>query len=65
MDWLVRLISEIRTLRSEMNVPPGAKLDLLLKGAGEETLARLDTHMDLLLRLGRLESAQPHDGDAR
>jgi valyl-tRNA synthetase len=63
MDWLVRLVSEIRTLRSEMNVPPGAKLDLLLKGAGDETLARLDTHMDLLLRLARLETATAHDGD--
>ena len=26
-------------------------------------MARLDTHMDLLLRLGRLEGAKPHDGD--
>jgi len=54
MEWVVKLISTIRTVRSEMNVPPSAQLPLLLKGANAETERRLATHRDLILRLARL-----------
>ena len=37
MDWVVRLIQTIRTLRSEMNVPAGAKIPALLRGMDAET----------------------------
>ena len=57
MGWVVRLVSEVRTLRSEMNVPPGAKLKLLVQGASNPTLARLERHNELITRLVRLESA--------
>jgi valyl-tRNA synthetase len=57
MDWVVRLVSSIRAVRSQMNVPVKAKIPLLLKDAGEEALARLDVHRDLILTLARLESA--------
>jgi valyl-tRNA synthetase len=56
MDWAVRLISAIRTVRAEMNVPPSAHLPLLLKGAHEQTRRRMQTHRDLILRLARLSS---------
>ncbi|MGE0748436.1 MAG: class I tRNA ligase family protein, partial [Rhodospirillales bacterium] len=62
MDWVVRLISGVRAIRSEMNVPPAAKLDLLLKDAAPETLARLATHRDLILRMARLERAEAAAG---
>ncbi|UUX50081.1 valine--tRNA ligase [Nisaea acidiphila] len=58
MDWVVRLISEIRSIRSEMNVPAGAKIALLLKDMSSETKARLEGHRDVILRLARLESAE-------
>ena len=35
IDWLVRLVSEIRSVRAEMNVPAGAKIPLVLVGAGK------------------------------
>ncbi|MDE1146430.1 MAG: valine--tRNA ligase [Azospirillaceae bacterium] len=54
MDWVVRFISTIRTIRSEMNVPPSAQLPLLVKDAGDVTAARLTTHRDLILKLARL-----------
>ncbi|EWY42242.1 valyl-tRNA synthetase [Skermanella stibiiresistens SB22] len=57
MDWVVRLISTVRTVRSEMNVPAGAQIPMLLKDAGTETARRLDTHRDLILRMARLSSA--------
>ncbi len=56
MDFVVRLISEIRAVRAEMNVPPGAKVDLLHAQAGDATLARLETHADLIKRLARIEA---------
>ncbi|TAN55991.1 MAG: valine--tRNA ligase, partial [Rhodospirillales bacterium] len=64
MDWVVRLISSIRSVRSEMNVPPGAKLSLRLKGASAVTKARLDIHLPLILTLARLDSATASDEDA-
>ncbi len=54
MDWVIRIISAIRAVRSEMNVPPSARLDILLRDAGEATRRRLETHRDLISRLARL-----------
>jgi valyl-tRNA synthetase len=59
MDWVVRLISTVRGVRSEMNVPAGAQIPLLLKDASPETVRRLDTYRDIILRMARLSSAQP------
>ncbi len=58
MDWVVKVISEIRSARAEMNVPPGGKLAALLKEAGPVTKARLATHRDLIMTLARLESVE-------
>ncbi|RUQ70267.1 valine--tRNA ligase [Azospirillum doebereinerae] len=62
MNWVVRLISSVRSMRSEMNVPPGAQIELKLKDAGEASLKRLDTHRDLILRMARLSSVEPLSG---
>jgi valyl-tRNA synthetase len=56
LDWLVSLISGIRSVRQEMNVPAGAKAKLLVVGAGEETGTRVEAHLSSLTRLARLES---------
>jgi valyl-tRNA synthetase len=64
MEWVVRLVSTVRAVRSEMNVPPAAQLPLLLEGASAESRARLDRHRDLILRLARLASASPLVGEA-
>jgi valyl-tRNA synthetase len=55
MDWLVRLISEIRAVRAEMNVPAAAKTRLLVQGANTDTSARLDRQAGLIERLARVE----------
>jgi len=54
MDWVVRLISEIRSVRAEMNVPAGAKLPLYYKDADETTITRLETHAALIRQLARV-----------
>ena len=55
IDWMVRLIAETRSTRSELNVPAGAKIPLLLIGAGAEAEARLERYQDLIDRMARLE----------
>ena len=56
MDWVVRLISEVRAVRSEMNVPAKAKIGLWLNGAGVENLRRLRDNEEAIVRLARLEA---------
>jgi valyl-tRNA synthetase len=58
LDWLVRLVSEVRSARTELNVPPSAKLSLFAADASDETAARLDRNHAMLTRLARLESIQ-------
>ncbi|MBL8559826.1 MAG: valine--tRNA ligase [Hyphomonadaceae bacterium] len=55
IDWIIRLVSETRALRAEMNVPPAARVPLLLVGATPESAARLERYQDLIDRLARLE----------
>jgi valyl-tRNA synthetase len=54
IDWVVKLITDIRSVRAEMNVPPGAKLTLRHKDAGPETLNRLERHSVLIMTLARI-----------
>ncbi len=56
IDWLVSLITEIRSVRAEMNVPAGAQIPLVLVGAGDVTRARAKTHEAAILRLARISS---------
>jgi valyl-tRNA synthetase len=56
LNWLVALVSGIRSVRTEMNVPAGAKIPLLVIGAGADTGTRIETHLAALSRLARLES---------
>jgi valyl-tRNA synthetase len=56
IGWVVDLVSQVRSVRAEMNVPPGARIPLTLVGASEETAARLNQHADLIQSLGRIES---------
>ena len=54
LGWLVEIIARIRAVRGEMNVPPGAKIPLILKGASAETRGRVAEHRALIDRLARL-----------
>src|SRR3546814_9715240 len=56
IDWLIRLIGAMRTARTELNVPPGAKLGVVVHGASDETRRRIDRQGAALARLGRVES---------
>ncbi|MCR9122669.1 MAG: valine--tRNA ligase [Phyllobacteriaceae bacterium] len=64
INWLVELVSGIRSVRAEMNVPPSAKAPLVVVGADETTCARLLRHDPAIKQLARaedivIESAAP------
>ncbi len=61
MQWVIDLIAGVRSIRSEMNVPPAAKIALVLKDASPVTRARLARHHGVILTLARLSSAEIAD----
>lgn len=57
IDWLIRVVSEVRAARTELNVPPGARLPLHVRDASDETEARLARQAAALARLARVDRA--------
>ena len=58
MQWLIDLVSGVRSVRAEMNVPPSARITLLLKDASAETSARLNRNRDVAMTLARLSGVR-------
>ncbi|HEY8262804.1 MAG TPA: valine--tRNA ligase [Methyloceanibacter sp.] len=56
ISWVIRLVSEVRSVRAEMNVPAAARVPLVISGASADTEARAKRHEGTLLRLARLET---------
>jgi len=54
IGWLVDLVTEVRGLRAEMNVPPSAKPPLAFIAPDASTAERIARHRDLLLTLARV-----------
>jgi len=61
MEWVIDLITEIRAVRAEMNVPAGAKVPLLHTALSEDSASRLTRHAGLIERLARLERISEED----
>ena len=55
MDWVIELISKIRTVRAEMNIPAKSKTCLQVKDADPVTKVRLKEHEGLIERMGRID----------
>jgi len=55
IGWVIGLVSGIRSARSEMNVPPAAKIPMVLIGATKENRVRLETYGDLISPMARLK----------
>lgn len=58
IDWLIRLVSEVRAARNGLNVPPGTRLPVYSRGASEQTLARLRANATAIARLARIDPAE-------
>lgn len=55
IDRAIDIISAIRSLRSAMNLPAGAKLHAFVKDAAAETLSVVERQKTLICKLARLE----------
>jgi valyl-tRNA synthetase len=56
MNWVIQLVTEIRSVRSEMNVPPAAQLPLVIVGASKAIEQRALRHRETAARLARLSA---------
>jgi valyl-tRNA synthetase len=56
MNWVIRLITEVRSVRAEMNVNAGAKIPCMIVGASQETRRRANAWEAEIMRLARLSS---------
>ncbi|MFK0330732.1 valine--tRNA ligase [Rhizobium sp. NPDC090275] len=55
INWLIDLVSDIRSVRSEMNVPPSAVAPLVFVNANSLTRDRLSRHDAAIKRLARVD----------
>ena len=62
--WAQKFISEIRSVRSDMNVPAGAKIALVVQDANDTTKERLKTYEPVLKQMTRLSSIELLTGKA-
>jgi len=58
VDWLVELVTSIRSLRTEMNVPARAQAQLVVLGADDDMQVRFGRHDISLGRLARIERVE-------
>jgi valyl-tRNA synthetase len=56
INWLIDLVSGLRSVRSEMNVPPAATAPLVVVGSNGLTRERLFRHDAAIKRLARVEA---------
>ena len=62
LDWVVRLIGEVRGVRSEMQIAPAVLTPILLRDASAETMARAARWAESIHRMARASSVEPLDG---
>jgi valyl-tRNA synthetase len=55
IGWVVRFVSEVRSVRAEMNVPAGARIACIVASAGPETRRRAAAWETEIARLARLD----------
>jgi valyl-tRNA synthetase len=58
IGWVVDLITTVRSLRAEMNIPPATLMPLVLPGVSKETQARATRWLEFVKRLARVSEVQ-------
>lgn len=64
ITWLQKAISTIRSVRSDMNVPAGARIALIVQDTNATTKNRLETYDAVLKQMARLETVELLSGKA-
>ena len=57
IEWLIGLVSEVRSARTELNVPPGVKLGYSVEGASADVTTRLAANAPAIERMARIVPA--------
>lgn len=65
IDWAIDLISSVRSLRAEMNLPAGAKLNIVLKDADKQSQANVAELNKIICSLARLEKIECAGADCQ
>jgi valyl-tRNA synthetase len=63
LDWVVRLIGLVRSVRNEMNVPPSKPSPVLLRDVPEGAMQRVERWMEAIRRLARASEVRLLEGD--
>jgi valyl-tRNA synthetase len=61
VEWLIRLVGEVRTAKNELGIAPGAKMDAFVRDASPATEQRITRQQSALARLARLDSVTTGD----
>ena len=61
IEWLIKLVGEVRTAKNELGIPPGAKMDAFVRDASDATKTRLQSQSAAIARLARLENVSTRD----
>jgi len=61
VEWLIRLVGEVRTAKNELGIAPGAKMDAFVRDASPATEQRIARQQSALARLARLDSVTTGD----
>jgi valyl-tRNA synthetase len=61
VNWLIDLVSKVRSVRAEMNVPPATQVPLVLIGGHAQTRAWLSAYDAAIKRLARVSSIETAD----
>ena len=54
IDWLIDLVTSIRSTKVDLNVAPGAIIDISVKDLSKEKRSIIANNLDLFKRLGRI-----------
>jgi valyl-tRNA synthetase len=55
IDWVIKVISEIRSTRTEMNISPGTKMESYVGGASDLQQQMVKRNWPIISRLARIE----------
>jgi valyl-tRNA synthetase len=64
INWLIALVTEVRSAKNELGIAPGARLHAFVRDASPETLARIDRQQAAIARQARLDSISPAEAPA-
>ena len=61
INWAIKLIEAVRSVRTEVNVPPSAKIPMVLINTSADAQSNFEQTSDLILRLARISECTMAD----